>query len=99
MKSPDFIYLLIFGCTCSMQKLPGQGSKPCQSSNPSHSSDNARSLTHCTTKELLKSPDFRVREVCLCPGLPLTSQMTLAEICDLARPPSESSSVKQGQSW
>ena len=34
-----------FGCTPGMQKFLGQGL------NPSHSSDNTRSLTHCTTRE------------------------------------------------
>ena len=41
-----------FDCTCSMWKIPGQGSIPHHSSDPSHCSDNARSLTHWTTREL-----------------------------------------------
>ena len=36
---------LFFGCTHSMQKFPGQGSDSCHSSNLSHGSNNARSLT------------------------------------------------------
>ena len=36
----------IFGCPHDMQKFLGQGSNPC------HSSDNTRSLTHCTTREV-----------------------------------------------
>ena len=38
------IYFFFFGCTCSMQKFPGQGSNLCHSSDSSHCSDNARSL-------------------------------------------------------
>ena len=38
-------FVIFFGCTHSMQKFPGQGVNPCYSSNPSHSSDNSRSLT------------------------------------------------------
>ena len=35
------------GCnTCGMQKFLGQGSNPCHSSDLSHRSDNAGSLTH-----------------------------------------------------
>ena len=37
-----------------MWKFPGQGLNPHHSSNPSHGSGNAGSLTHCTTRELLK---------------------------------------------
>ena len=35
------------GCTGGMWKFPGQESNPC------HSSNNARSLTHCATRKLL----------------------------------------------
>ena len=42
-------FLFLFGCACSMWKFQGQEVNPC---HPSHSSDNAGSLTHCTTKEL-----------------------------------------------
>lgn len=34
------------------QRFPGQGSNPHPSSNQSHSTDKARSLPHCTTREL-----------------------------------------------
>ena len=44
-----FIYL---GHNHSMWKFPSQGSNPCQSSDPSHFSDKARSLTNCATREL-----------------------------------------------
>ena len=51
----EFIVLLkrfFFGCVCDMWKF--QGSNPCHSTNLSHCSYSARSLTHCTTGELLK---------------------------------------------
>ena len=35
-----------------MWKFLGQGLNPCQSSDPSQGSDNARSLTCCVTREL-----------------------------------------------
>ena len=38
--------IIIIGCVHGMRKFLGQGSNLCHSSNPSHSSDNARSLTH-----------------------------------------------------
>ena len=37
---------------CSMWKFPGEGLNLCHSSDPSHCSVHARSLTHCTTGEL-----------------------------------------------
>ena len=46
------------GCSTSnqyfpvMRKFPGQGLNPHHSSSLSHSSENARSLTHCATREL-----------------------------------------------
>ena len=40
------------GHTCGMWKFRGQGSNPCHSSDQSHCSDSARSLTCCTTREL-----------------------------------------------
>ena len=43
------------GCSCGMQKFRGQGSKPSHSCDLSHSSDNAGSLRHCTTREYLKT--------------------------------------------
>lgn len=48
-------FLLFFGCTCRMQKLPGQGLNPRHQSDPKHCRDNARSLTSRTTRELPKS--------------------------------------------
>ena len=50
--------LFLFGCVCSTWKFPGQGLNPCHSSDPSHCSDNARSLIYCVTREL----SFRVFE-------------------------------------
>ena len=41
-----------FGYTYSMQKFSGQGLNPYYSSDPSHSNDNTRFLTHWTTREL-----------------------------------------------
>lgn len=43
---------LFFGHTQSMGKFPDQGSNLHHSSDLSHSSDNARFLTHCTTRGL-----------------------------------------------
>ena len=40
-----FLHSSFFGLSCGMRKLPGQGSNQLHSSNLSHSSDNARSLT------------------------------------------------------
>ena len=49
-----YIYFFLFsGCTCRMQTYLGQGSKLHHGSDPSHSSDNATSLTHWVTRELL----------------------------------------------
>ena len=42
-------FFLFFGHTCRMWKLPGQGSNPCHSSNPSHCSDNTGSLIRSAT--------------------------------------------------
>ena len=39
------VFVFVFGRTCSMQKFPGQGSKPHQGSNPRHCRDDTRSLT------------------------------------------------------
>ena len=41
-----FVFFFFFSCTHGMQKFPGQGS------DLYHSSDNARSLTDCATREL-----------------------------------------------
>ena len=46
-----FVFLF-FGYTCSMWKFPGQGQKLRHSSDLSHCSDNAGSLTYCATREL-----------------------------------------------
>ena len=40
------------GCACSIRQFPGQGSNSQNSSDQSHYSDNAGSLTHCATREL-----------------------------------------------
>ena len=40
------LFFFFFDYICCMQKFPDQGSKLCQSSNHSHSSNNTRSLTH-----------------------------------------------------
>ena len=47
------IYLFFFGHAHSIQKFPVQGSNLCHSNHPSCCIDNARSLTHCATRELL----------------------------------------------
>ena len=44
------LFVFCFGYTCGIQKFWGQGLNLC---NPSHISDNARSLTCCTTRGLL----------------------------------------------
>ena len=41
-----------FGFTLMIGEFPGQGSNPDHSIDPSHSSDNAGSLTYCATREL-----------------------------------------------
>ena len=46
------VFIFIFGCSRGIWKFPDQGSNPCLSSDPSCCSDNTRSLTHCTTREL-----------------------------------------------
>ena len=47
-----FFSFVFFGCTCSMQKFPGQGLNTCHSCNQSYSMDNTGSLIHCATREL-----------------------------------------------
>ena len=52
---PDINYFLydskkIFGCIHGVWKFWGQGSNLCNSSDPSHSGDNTRFLTHCARK-------------------------------------------------
>ena len=61
-----WLFYFIFGCTCSMQKFPGQGSNLHHSSDPNHSSYNARSITHQATREFqvwffwLSNNDFEI---------------------------------------
>ena len=50
----QIVCLFVFGHAHGMWKFPGQGSNTQHSSDTSHCSDNARSLTHCATRELLK---------------------------------------------
>ena len=53
---PMILLLLLFfffGCICGMQKYPGQGLTLHHSWDPCHSSDNARSLTDCATRDLV----------------------------------------------
>ena len=52
-----FIYLFI-GCAHNMWKFLGHGLNLRHSGNQSHSSDNARSLTQCTTRGFHKSFSF-----------------------------------------
>ena len=52
-----FVCLFVFCHICDMWEFPGQGSNLCHSSNLSHCSDSARSLTGCTMRELYNS-DF-----------------------------------------
>ena len=47
-------FFFFFGHGHSMWKFPGQGSNPYHISDPSHCSDDTRSLTCCATRELLK---------------------------------------------
>ena len=48
-----FFFLFNFGHPCGMWKFWGQGFNSHHSSDPSHCSDNTRSLTHCAMRELL----------------------------------------------
>ena len=48
-------FFFSFGCTCGRQKFLGRGLNLCHCSNLSHSSDNAGSLIHWATRELLLS--------------------------------------------
>ena len=49
----ETFFFFFFGHTCSMMKFPGQcqGLNLCHSSDPSHSGDSARSLTHWAIRE------------------------------------------------
>ena len=49
-----FFFSFLFGHTCSMQKFPGQRSNVCHSRNLICDSDNTKSSTSCTTRELLE---------------------------------------------
>ena len=59
-KLPKYSFFSFFGtfffwwggCICSTQKFQDQGSNLCHNWDQSHSSDNTRSLTCCTTREL-----------------------------------------------
>ena len=57
-KISFFFFLFFFWLHCSMQKFPGQGSNPCNCCNQSHSSDNAKSLTHWVTRKFQKGFTF-----------------------------------------
>ena len=46
-----FGFALLFGCSHSTWKFPGQGSNPCHSSDLSLCSGNGGSLNHCATEE------------------------------------------------
>ena len=46
LEQPSFFFFFFFGCTGGMWQFLGQGSSLSHSSNPHHSNDNARSLTH-----------------------------------------------------
>lgn len=54
-KYYTYDYGLFFVCLAepNMWKFPGRGSSPSDRSDPSHCSDNPRSLAHCTIRELL----------------------------------------------
>jgi len=51
---PPLHFINSFGRALGMRKFLGQGSNPSHSCPWNHSSDNTRSLTCCTTRELLK---------------------------------------------
>ena len=55
------VFRLLFGHTLSMWKLPGQGSNPCQSPDPSCGSDVRGFLTHCSARELLAVRYFKIK--------------------------------------
>ena len=59
-----FVFVFFFGHACDMQKFQGQGVNPCHSADPSHSSDNARSLFCWATREL---PGPLFKSCCLFP--------------------------------
>lgn len=49
------LFVCLFGSTHGMQQFPGQGSNLWHRSDPSHSRENAGSLTHWATRGLLKT--------------------------------------------
>lgn len=53
LKNQLYLYLFIFGHTHGMWNFLGEGSNLNQSSEPSHWSDDAESLTYSATRELL----------------------------------------------
>ena len=59
-------FVLFSGHTCYMWNLPGQRMNQHHSSDPRHCSDNARSLSHCTTRECLDFADYFLRFHLLC---------------------------------
>ena len=81
------LFIYFFGHTHIIQKFVGQGSNPCHSSVPSHSSDNAGSLIFWVTRELLWASfhvwysqwekEWRIMPFsvcsCFCPHLPPAS--------------------------
>lgn len=46
------LFIIFWDCAYNIQKFLGQGLKPCQRSNLSHSRDNIGPLTHQATREL-----------------------------------------------
>ena len=64
----NFFFFLFFGCTHSMWKFQGQGLNMSHSSDPSHSSDNTRPLTHLAIREL---PNTSFRTLGKLPNLPV----------------------------
>ena len=54
-----YFFFFLFGCACMWKKFPGQRLNLYHSNDPSHSSDNARSLTLCATRELLPTLFFK----------------------------------------
>ena len=57
-NSWESLFWFFVDCTLGMWKFLGQGSNPCHHSSPRHCSDNIRSLTHWTTRELQESVSF-----------------------------------------
>ena len=53
---PSSLYFILFyffsGCACGMWKFPSQGLNLCHTSHLSRCSDDARSLTHCASRDL-----------------------------------------------